>query len=196
MPNDFDGVFSASSWGATKFIETSASAVGSVRLSQQVVFPQRVISVGWVSVYLVVNNPDDSVSFSTVMDVMSCDSDGVPVALLASSAPILSSQLSESGWYKFDIGLPDTDSPESGLCFVYRQIGGDDNNYAAWGYNIGSEYSGAMISSDGGTTWSAHDSIHRVVRVAANFDAYSLISTEKRITTPSGVVSFGQSFAG
>jgi hypothetical protein len=196
MSNNFDGSFSASSWGATKFIETSASAVDPVRLSQQVVFPQRFISVGWVSIHLVVSRADDSVPFSLVIDVMTCNIDGVPDTLLASSDPVLSSDLSGSGWYRFDIGLPEIESSTSGLCFVFRQIDGDQNNYASWGHNINDEYSGAMVSVDGGSTWSLHDNIHRVIRVAANFDAYSLVPTEKRISTPGGVVSFGQSFSG
>ena len=147
---DFDGTLKVSSWGATKFVETSNAAVDTVRLSQVVHFPQRVLSVGWVSAYLLVSRPDPSVEFSVKMEVRLCDSDGNPAALLGSDV-VLSSTLLGDEWYKFEMNVSEMDNPQYGLCLVYWQIGGDENNYASWGYNTG-DYSGAKISSDSGAS--------------------------------------------
>ncbi len=194
MSNNFDGILKVSSWGATKFIETSNAAVGATRLSQVVDFQQLVISVGWVSTYLLVARADLTVDFTLNMEVRNCDENGNPTNLLGSSS-VLSSALSGNGWYKFDVNVSEIDNPENGLCFVYWQTGGDENNYASWGHNLGS-YTGALISHNGGSTWQEEEGLHRVMRVAANFDAFSEIVSNKRVVTPSGRESVDVSFTG
>lgn len=195
MSNNFDGTLRVSSWGSTKFIETSSAAVSPVRISQVVRFPQRVISIGWVSSYLSVVRADRSVDFSITMEVRERDSEGNPSTLLDSYS-IPSSSLSGDGWYKFEFSVVDMANPENGLCFVYFQTGGDENNYASWGYNVGNGYSGAYESPDSGTTWTQVDEVHRVMRVAAYFDAYGDIVPYRRIASPSAERSVGESFIG
>jgi len=194
MSNNFNGTLRVSSWGATKFIETSNAAVAPTRLSQVVSFPQRVLSIGWVSSYLLISAADSTVDFSVTMEVRNCDVYGVPTDLLGSDT-LLSSELSSPGWYKFEMDIDEMDNPADGLCIIFFQTGGDENNYASWGYNVG-DYSGAAISIDSGTSWTATGGIHRVMRVAANFDAYGNIIPDNVIVTPSGTGSFGGSFTG
>jgi hypothetical protein len=194
MSNNFDGTLKVSSWGATKFVETSKAAIDQVRLSQVVTFPQRVLSVGWVSTYLLVSKADQSVDFSVTVELRNCDEDGNPTSLLGSDT-LLSSELTADGWYKFELNVSEMDNPVNGLCFVYWQTDGDENNYASWGYNAGN-YSGAMISYNSGGLWAPEDGIHRTMRVAANFDAFSQVVTNKKIVTPGGTGSFGENFTG
>jgi len=199
MDSSFNGSFNISSWSATKFIETSNVAIDGATdvsyLSQQLSFVQKRISIGWISIYMGATKSNPSLDFVIHMDVRSSNSDKTPGDTILGSATLTSSLITVDGWYKFEFDISEMDTPANGLSIVMWQTGGNNDNYASWAYNVGS-YDGSFVSTDG-TTWDSQSGIHRVLRSAANFDAYSAIinSDPSKIThelkTPPAIQATG-----
>jgi len=195
-----DGTFQVSAWGATKFVETSNTALTSPaienRLSQRVLFVQEEISVGSVLIYLGSLISDPQAAFTVHVQVRESDADGIPQSAVLGSATLASSDLGADGWYEFEFGIAERETPDTGLCFVMWQEGGDENNYVSWAYNVGDAYSDARVSSDG-TTWEIQENALRTIRISSAFDAYQRIINDDpskithQLVTPGASEAFG-----
>jgi hypothetical protein len=199
MPNDMQGNYGVSAWSATKFVATGHAAVNFGHaaeriLSQRLQFVQKLVSIGWSAVHLKVCRSDLTAAFILRTSIYASDVDGHPTGDPLASASLPSSAVQVDGWYKFDLSVPEMDTPEYGLCLLFWQEGGDEDNYASWTYAVVDGGHGCSLTLDGRDTWTDIPGAHRTVRAASSFDAYSEIigpDPTHRIITPAAILSQG-----
>ena len=190
------GTFNCSVWGGSKIVDTGNTAISSISvsnmLSQRIVFKQQEVSMGGISCFLDKRNDDSDIAFTLSMSIHYSDINGKPYGAALATATLNSADIGR-GWYEFEFNLDNMLSPIDGYCFVLKQSGGNENNYASW---LGTPDGGsdAKVSSDG-TTWKSIPGITRSIKIRGNFNAYAHIINDDpaqitdQIVTPPAVAS-------
>ena len=191
------GNFGASSWGGTKHIDNSATAIRSSlvenRISQRIIFTQKELSIGGVSCYLKNKSSDADVTYTLYMDIYYSDISANPYSTPLATTSIASSAIPDQGWAEFDFNLSDLAIPLDGYCFVMSQVGGDENNYASW-LSFKDGGTGSKVSNDE-TTWDLVNGFTRGIMIKGNFDPYANIinvdpaKITNELVTPPAVLS-------
>jgi len=171
-------------WNKTKPLTLGFSAINSLliqnRLAQTVIINTDTYDIGKVYCYLYGKYGNDS--FTLNLGLYECNNSGQPQTLV-SSKTLASTSITNDGWYYFDFSITGITPSNNLLSFVLWQTGGDEDNYALWGYVYTSDLQGtsAWISNDG-TTWVRQSGILRGIKLLSNFTFYDL--TNYQILTP------------
>lgn len=171
-------------WNRSKQLilaKTSISKGGyNNRLGQIVSLNETSYSVG--DVYLHLQGPyGKSNNLILHLDIYEVSSFNVPTSLIATSS-LNVVDVNSSGWNKFSFNLSNLIAPSSKkIAFVFRQEGGDENNYVSWSYVKSLGESSVLLSSNN-ADWAEEDDIAMLIRVLGIFDPYDL--DEFRITSP------------
>ena len=149
------------------------------RLAQTIYTEDATYSIGSVFCYLY--EAVGTAVYNIHLAIMSCDDDGKPLANIA-TASIVSTTITENGWYQFSFSISGTTPANGYLSFVMWQDGGNEHNYTLWGYSESSISSTKAWTSYDATTWTLQANTVRAIKVVGSYNAYDL--TNFRVTTP------------
>jgi len=157
-------------WRRGKAVAGEASAVnngvGLNILAQKMSVRTQTYSVKTVSLLLTRRASGSAVEeYDFVAQVRELDDDGNPSVVVASSS-LPSSGVNGSGWVTFPFDIVSRDTPATrAIAVSFMQNGGDEDDYAAWGYSADDGGSEAVYSNDDGATWVVHGGVTRCMTV-------------------------------
>lgn len=146
------------------------------RIAQTILIKETSLSIKKVYCYLYgPYHNKDLTPFNMYLGVYDCSNDGTPNTLV-SEISIPSSDITGDGWYEFLLNTPTFSISNEYVSFVMRQSGGDENNYALWGYvNIIDDSSSlAFISNDDSTWQNIEDTCFGMKVISGNSTLFDL----------------------
>jgi hypothetical protein len=178
-------------WNRTKMVspETSSPNGGSIlnKMGQTCWIGASKISVKSMSFYMGARMGAGD-SYNVVAEMWTTDDDGLPATQLA-TASRPATDFTYEGWYFFQVDMSEMSVPSNRmLCFVVYQDGGSENDYVSWFYSPGQTKPNwkSIVTSDGGTTWTTHESATNTIRLLDGMDCLSMCYLD---TPPHNVVT-------
>ena len=169
----------------------SATNGGTVfnRLAQTIPLTSNTINITKTFCYLY-GPYGSSPSFTINVGIYTCDDQGKPVSQIAISS-MDGDEITGNGWYEFDFSMVPYILPNNSVSIVMWQTGGDENNYALWGYTDQKEISlsQSFISNDD-ITWSPVNDIVFGIKVIENSSVLFDLANHNILTLPASELQF------